>query len=104
MEVVDNFGDQALQSEYDPRDSVKVHGRAEIVQELSKTYKTVLVASDVDTSSMSTILESPGKLAIQRRSPAQAPKIDFTETGHAGTASALVSKLRSPKKRSGGNE
>ena len=64
---------------------------------LSKFYKAVRVASDVDTSSMSTVLQSPGKLAVQRRILVQAPKIDLGKTSRAGTASALVSKLRSPK-------
>ena len=40
---------------------------------LSKSYKAVRVASDVDTSSMSTVLQSPGKLSMQGRTPVQAP-------------------------------
>ena len=74
------------------------------MEELSKAYKAVRIASDVDTSSMSTVLQGPGKLAMQRRTPVQAPKIDLGKTSRAGTASALVSKLRSPKKRSGDKE
>ena len=81
-----------------PWDSVDFHRRAGFVERLSKAYKAVCVASDVDTSSMSTILQSPGKLSMQRRTPVQAPKIDLGKTSRAGTASALVSKLRSPKK------
>ena len=104
VELVDNFGDQALQAEYNSWDSVDFHGRAGIVEGLSKAYKAVGVASDVDTSSMSTILQSPGKLSMERRTPVQAPKIDLGKTSRAGTTSALVSKLRSPKKRSGNNE
>ena len=69
-----------------------------------KAYKAVRVASDVDTSSMSTVLQSPGKVSMQRRTPVQAPKVDLGKTSRAGTASALVSKLRSPKKRSGDHE
>ena len=53
---------------------------------------------------MSIVLQSPGKLAMQRRTLVQAPKIDLGKTSPSGTASALVSKLRSPKKRSGDNE
>ena len=41
---------------------------------------------------------------MKRRTPVQAPKIDLGKTSRAGTASALVSKLHSPKKRSGDNE
>ena len=102
--VVDGFGDQALQANYNPWDSVDFHGTAGIVDGLSKAYKAVRVASDLDTSSMSTILQSPGKLSMQRRTPVQALIIDLGMTSRAGTASALVSKLRSPKKRSGNNE
>ena len=104
MELVDNFGDQALQADYNPWDSVDFHGRAGIVEGLSKAYKAVRVASDVDTSSISTVLQNPGRLAMQCRTPVQVPKIDLGKTSRAGTASALVSKLRSPKRRSGDNE
>ena len=53
---------------------------------------------------MSTVLQSLGKLAMQRRSLVHAPKIDLGKTSRAGTASALVNKLRLPEKRSGDNE
>ena len=75
-----------------------------MVEKLSKSYKAVRFASDVDRSSLSTVLQSPGKLAMQRRSLVQAPKIDLAKTSHAGSASALVSKLHSPKKRSRDND
>ena len=104
VELVDNFGDQALRAGYDQWVSVDFHGRAGIVERLSKSYKAVRVASDVDTSSMSTVWQSPGKLAMQRRTPVQAPKIDVRKTSRTGTNSALVNKLRSPKKRIGDNE
>ena len=94
---MDNFAGQALRAEYNPWDSVDFYGRAGIVEGLSKSYKAVHVASDADTSSTSTVLQSPGKLAVQRRTPVQAPKIELGKTSRAGTASALVSKLRSPK-------
>ena len=94
VELVDNIGDQALRAENSPWDSVDFHGRAGIVEGLSKSYKAVRVASDVDTSSLSTVLQSP----VQRRTPVQAPKIDLGKTSRAGTASALVGKLRSSKK------
>ena len=104
VELLEDFGDRALQAEYNPWDSVDFHGRVGIVDQLSKAYKAVRVASDVDTSSMSTIVRSPGKLSMQRRVPVQAPKIDLGKTSRAGTASALVSKLRSPRKRSGNHD
>ena len=103
VELVDNFGEQALGAEYNPWDRIDFHGRAGIVEGLSKSYKAVRIASDVDTSSMSTVLQSPGKLAVQRRTPVQAPEIDLGKTSRAGTASALVSKLRSPKKTKWGH-
>ena len=74
VELVDNFGDRALRAGFFPFDSVDFNGSAGLVEELSKTYKVVRVASDVDTSSMSAYLQSPGKLAMQRRTPIQAPK------------------------------
>ena len=69
VELVDSFGDQALRADYNPWNSVDFHGRAGIVEGLSKAYKAVCVAIDVNTSSMSTVLQSPGKLAIQSRTP-----------------------------------
>ena len=104
VELVDTFGDPALRAGYDPWESVEFHGRADIVEGLSKSYKAVRVASDVGASSISTVLQSPGKLSMQRCTPVQVPKIDLGKTGRAGTASVLVNKLRSPKKRSGDNE
>ena len=50
-------------------------GRADIVQELSRSYEVVRVLSDVNTSSMITIWQSPEKFAMQRRTAAQAHKI-----------------------------
>ena len=104
VELVDNFGDQALRADYNPWDSVDLHGRSGIVEALSKAYKAFRIASDVNTTSMSTVLQSPGKLAMQSRTSFQAPKIDLGKTSRAGTACALLIKLRSPKKRSGDNE
>ena len=104
VELVDNFEDQALLAGYDPRESVIIHERNDIVQELPLSYKVVCVPSDVDTNSTGTILQSPGKLAMQPRTQAQAPEIDLAKTSQVGTASSLVSKLRSPKRRSGDDE
>ena len=61
VELVDSFGDRALRAGYNPWDSVDFNGRAGIAEGLSKAYKAVRVASDVDTSSISTVLQSPGK-------------------------------------------
>ena len=69
VELVDNFGDRVFRAGYNPWDCVDVNGSAGVVEELSKAYKAVCVASDVDTSSMSTVLQSPGQLAMQRRTP-----------------------------------
>ena len=41
VELVDNFGDQAFRAEYDPWDGVDFHGRAGIVEGLSKAYNVV---------------------------------------------------------------
>ena len=72
VEPVDIFGDPLLRAGYDPCDSVDFHGRADFVEKLSNSYKTVRVASDVDTSSMSTFLQSPGKLVMQLRTASRA--------------------------------
>ena len=103
-ELVNDFGDRALRARYDPGESVHFQGKAGIVEELSKSYKAVRVTSEVDTNSMITVLQSPGRLTMQRRTPVQAPKIDLEKTSRAGTASGLVSKPRLPKERSGEND
>ena len=50
VELVDNFGDQAIRAGYDPWESVDFHGRVDIVEGLSKSYKAIRVANDMDTS------------------------------------------------------
>ena len=60
VKLVDTFGEHALRARYDPWEIVNIHERAKIVQESSKSNKVVRVASDVDASSMSTVLQSPG--------------------------------------------
>ena len=48
-------------------------------------------------------MQIPGKLALQRCTTVQVPKIDLAQTIDGGTASPLFSKLRSLKKRKGDN-
>ena len=103
VELVDKFGDQALQIEFDPWESVGFHGRRDYIQELSKSCKVVRVAADVESSSISTVLQSPGKIAMQRRTPTQAPKIDVAKRSQAATSDALVDQLRSSKEPIGDN-
>ena len=75
MEVIDSFGDQTLKPEYDPWDIVDVHGREHSIQEMFRSIEAVRVASDVESSSLSSVAQSPGKLTVQRRTPAQGPKL-----------------------------
>ena len=51
MELLETFNDSALQCDYNPWESVNVHGYEKIRAELEKSYKTVRVASDVEFSS-----------------------------------------------------
>ena len=55
VELVDKLGDQAIRAGYAPWESVDFHGSAGIVEGLSESYKAVRVASDVESSSMSTV-------------------------------------------------
>ena len=79
------------------------HVRSDTVHEFSEAKNAVRAAGVVDCSSIKTILQSPGKLAMQGRTPAQGPKVELAKTSCAGNAHALVSKLRSSKKPVGGN-
>ena len=62
-----------------------------------RTYKVVGVASDVESSSIKSIIRSPDKLTVQRRNPAQRPKIDLAMTGLSDVVLNSANKLRSPK-------
>ena len=98
VELVGTFEEHALLLGYEPWESVDFHGRRDFVQQLSKSYKTVRVAADVDSSSLSTVQQNPDKLAMQRWTTAKAPMIDFVKTNQTATADAFVSKLCLSKK------
>ena len=51
MELPETFSDSALQCDYNPWESVNVHGYEKNRAELEKSYKAVRVASDVESSS-----------------------------------------------------
>ena len=101
MELLETFSDRALQCDYNPWESVIVHGYENIRAELEKSYKTVRIGSDVESSSSLCepviVME---RLPEQRRCPAQRPRIDIGKTHHSGVADLLAGKLRSKRKSS----
>ena len=101
MELLETFGDSALQCGYNPWESVDFHGYAKIRAELEKSYKAVRVASDVDSSaSLSEPLFVSERLPEQRRRTAQRRRFDISKTHHRGMAELLAEKLRSKRKTS----
>ena len=98
IEVIDSFGikrwDKIITLWY----SSDIHGR-----ELSNPYKAHRVASDVESSSRSSVNHSPDKLVNQRRIPAQRHKFDLVKTGRRYAASNFASKLGSPNKTGRGD-
>ena len=101
MELLETFGDSALQCGYNPWEFVDVHGYEKIRTELEKSYKAVRVASDVESSaSLSEPVFVSERLPEQRRRPAQRPGIDISKTHHRGVADLLAGKLRSKRKTS----
>ena len=101
MELLEFSSDSALQCDYNPWESVEVHGYENIRAELEKSYKAVRVASDVESSSsLSETVFVSEKLPEQRRRPAQRPRIDISKTHHIGVAELLAGKLRSKRKSS----
>ena len=99
MELLETFSDSALQCDYNPWESVNVHGYEKIRAELEKSYKAVRVASDVESSSsLSEPVFVSERLPEQRRCPAQRPCIDISKTHHSGVAELLAGKLRSKRK------
>ena len=101
MELLETFSDSALQYDYNPWESVQVHGHEKIRAELEKSSKAVRVASDVESSSsLSEPVFVSERLPEQRRRPVQRPSIDISETHHSGVAELLALKLRSKLKTS----
>ena len=101
MELLETFGDSALQCGYNPWEFVNHHGYEKIRTELEKSYKAVRVASDVESSvSLSEPVFVSERLAERRRRPAQRPRIDIGKTHHRGVADLLSGKLRSKRKTS----
>ena len=101
MELLETFSDRALQSDYNPWESVDAHGKENIRPELETSYKALRVASDVESSSsLSEPVFVSEKLSEQRRRPAQRPRIDIGKTHHSGVAELLAGKLRSKRKTS----
>ena len=101
MELLETFGDSALQCGYNSWDFVDYHGYEKIRTELEKSYKAVRVASDVESSaSLSEPVFVSERLPEQRGRPAQRPRIDISKTYHRGVADLLAGKLRSRRKTS----
>ena len=68
VEMLAEFGDRALQQSYDPWASVDVHGRVKIHADLTKAYKDVRSAANVETDAEGTLSSgSPEKLLPQRK-------------------------------------
>ena len=101
MELLETFGDSALQCGYNPWEFVDCHGYEKIRTDLEKSYKAVRIASDVESSaSLSEPVFVSERLPGQRRRPAQRPRIDISKTHHRGMADLLAGKLRSKRKTS----
>ena len=101
IELLETFGDSALQCGYNPWESVDCHGYEKIRTELEKSYKAVRVASDVESSaSLSEPVFVSERLPEQRRRPAHRPRIDISKTHHRGVAELFAGKLRSKRKTS----
>ena len=74
------------------------HDKSQIYADLTKAYKNVRLASDVETGFEVNVLpETPDKLAHQRVQPAQKPQIDVGKTSKAAAARVLPVKLRSSR-------
>ena len=103
-ELLDEFGDRAIRASYDPWASVDFNGKSEICADLTKAYKNVRIASNVETGvEVNVSPETPDRLALQRCQPAQRPRIDIGKTSKAGAAKALAIKLRSSRPGTSGD-
>ena len=104
VELLDEFGDKAIQPCYDPCASVDFHNKFQIYAVFSKAYRNVRLASNVETGvEVSVSPETPNKLAPQRHQPAQKPRVDVGKNSEAAGAKALAIKLRSSRPGGSGN-
>ena len=104
VELLDEFGDKAIQPSFDPWVSVDFHGQSQINADLTKAYKNVKVASNVETGVEVIVSpETPNKFAPQRCQPAQGPRIDVRKTSKATAAKALAVKLHSSRPGTSGD-
>ena len=95
---MDEYEDKANQPCYDLWPNVDFHDKSQIYAHLTKTYKNVRLASNVETAvEFSQSPEIPDKFFPQRRQPAQKPRIDVGKTSKAAAAKVLVVKLRSSR-------
>ena len=96
MELLDEFGDKAVQPCYEPWASVDFHDKSRIYVDLTKAYKNIRLASNVETGVEVVVApETADKFAPQRRQPAEKPWIDVRKTSKAAAAKGLDVKLRS---------
>ena len=96
IEMLVEVGDRALQPSYGPWASVDFHGRGKFHADLTKAYKDVRIAANVEADADVTLSSgSPEKLLPQRKWPAQGPRIDLSKSFKADAAKTCVSKLRS---------
>ena len=101
MELPETLSDSALQCDYNPWESVNVHGYEKIRAELEKSYKAVRVASVVESfSSLSVPVFVSERLPEERRRPAQLPRIVISKSHQSVVAELLAGKLRSKRKTS----
>ena len=71
VELLDEFGDKAIQPCFDAWASVDFHSMSQIYAHLTKVYKKVRVASNVETGvEVNVSPETPDRLAPQRCQPA----------------------------------
>ena len=104
VELLDEFGDRAIQPCYDPWASVDFHDKSQIYADLTKSYKNVRVASNVETGAeVNVSRETPDNLAPQRCQPAQRPRIDVGKSSKATAAKTLAAKLRSSRAGTSGD-
>ena len=98
------FADKAIQPCYGPRSSVDFHDKSQIYADVSKAYKNVRIASNVETGvEVNVSAETADELASQRRQPAQKPRTDVSKTSKAAAAKALAVKLRSSRPSGSGD-
>ena len=98
MELLKDFGDEALLLGIDPWTSMDFRDTSKIYADKTRANQELKLAANVETGvDVSMPLEMPDKLLSKRRQHSQRPQNEMGKTSTAATARILAAKNRSSR-------